>query len=43
MAQNHLNGLGNCGTAEVQKKDYENCKGQNSGVRSLRELRKVYR
>ena len=43
MAQGHLDGLVDYVTAEVLKEGYENCEDQNSGVKGLRELRKVYR
>ena len=43
MAQGYLDGLADCVTAEVLKEGCENCEGRNSGVRSLRELQKVYR
>ena len=43
MAQGHLNGLVDCVTAEVLKKSCENCESWNSEVKSLKELRKVYR
>ena len=43
MAWGYLDSLADCVTAEVLKKDCENCKGRNSGVKSLRELQKIYR
>ena len=43
MARDHLDGLADCVTAEVLKEGCENCEVRNFGVRSLRELRKVYR
>ena len=43
MARGHLEGLADYMTAEVLKEGCENCEGQNSEVRSLRELQKVYR
>ena len=43
MAQGHLDGLADCVNAEVLKEDCKNCEARNSGVRSLRELRKIYR
>ena len=43
MAWGHLNGLVDCVTAKILKEDCKNCKGQNSGVKSLRKLQKVYR
>ena len=43
MARGHLDGLADYETAKVLKEDCDNCKGHNSRVRRLRELRKVYR
>ena len=43
MAWGHLDGLADCMTTEVPKKDCKNCEGYNSEVRSLGELQKVYR
>ena len=43
MARGHLDDLADCVTAEVLKEGCENREGRNSGVRSLRELRKVHR
>ena len=43
MVQGHLDSLADCVTAEVLKEDCENYEVRNSGVRSLRELQKVYR
>ena len=38
MAQGYLDGLAECITTEILKKDCENCGGRISGIRSLREL-----
>ena len=43
MTWSYLDGLADSVTAEVLKEDCENREGRNSGVRSLNELRKVYR
>ena len=43
MAWGYLDGLADNVTAKVLKEGCENCEERNSGVRSLREMQKVYR
>ena len=43
MAWGHWDGLADRVTAEVLREDRKNCEGQNSGVKSLSKLQKVYR